>query len=42
LFKVKYENLLNTKIKRIRTDNGREFVNKELKDYLEQNDITHE
>ena len=34
-FKQKYENLISLKIKRIRIDNGREFINKEFSEYLE-------
>ena len=42
LFKEKYENLINKKIKRTRTYNGREFDNTEFSQFLECNGITHE
>ena len=41
LFKEKYENLINKKIKRVRTDNGRELDNTEFNQFLERNGITH-
>lgn len=42
LFKEKYENLLGVRIKRFITDNGREFVNRELDEFLGRNGISHE
>lgn len=39
MFKERYENPMNKKIKRLRTDNGLEFVNKELDQFLEKSGI---
>ncbi|GFS49740.1 retrovirus-related Pol polyprotein from transposon TNT 1-94 [Trichonephila clavipes] len=39
---VKYENLTDKKIKKIRTDNGLEFVNEQLDTYLANSGIFHE
>lgn len=41
-FKAKVENQLGKKIKRLRTDNGREYVNRELQEVLEKNGIEHQ
>ncbi|GBM08987.1 Retrovirus-related Pol polyprotein from transposon TNT 1-94 [Araneus ventricosus] len=41
-FKAKYENLHDKRIKRLRTDNGLEFLNKEMTAYLNQFGIMHE
>ncbi|GFV83730.1 retrovirus-related Pol polyprotein from transposon TNT 1-94 [Trichonephila clavipes] len=38
----KYENLLDKRIKKIRTDNGLEFVNEQLDTYLAKSGIFHE
>ncbi|GFT37379.1 retrovirus-related Pol polyprotein from transposon TNT 1-94 [Trichonephila clavipes] len=40
--KTKYENLSDKRIKRIRTDNGSEFVNEQLDTYLANSGIFHE
>ncbi|GFX33253.1 retrovirus-related Pol polyprotein from transposon TNT 1-94 [Trichonephila clavipes] len=41
-FKAKYENLTDKRIKKIRTDNGLEFVNEQLDTYLANSGIFHE
>ncbi|GFT38317.1 retrovirus-related Pol polyprotein from transposon TNT 1-94 [Trichonephila clavipes] len=41
-FKAKYENLTDKRIKKIRTDNGLEFVNGQLDTYLANSGIFHE
>ena len=42
-FKEKYENLLGVRIKRFRTDDGREFVNgRELDEFLNRKRIIDE
>ncbi|GBO45750.1 Retrovirus-related Pol polyprotein from transposon TNT 1-94 [Araneus ventricosus] len=41
-FKAKYENLRDKRIKRLRTDNGLEFLNKEIIAYLNKFGIMHE
>ncbi|GFV41423.1 retrovirus-related Pol polyprotein from transposon TNT 1-94 [Trichonephila clavipes] len=41
-FKAKYENLIDKRIKKIRTDNGLEFVNEQLDTYLANSGIFHE
>ncbi|GBM50319.1 Retrovirus-related Pol polyprotein from transposon TNT 1-94 [Araneus ventricosus] len=41
-FKAKYENLHDKYIKRLRTDNGLEFLNKEMTAYLNKFGIIHE
>ncbi|GBN13319.1 Retrovirus-related Pol polyprotein from transposon TNT 1-94 [Araneus ventricosus] len=41
-FKAKYENLTDKRIKKLRTDNGLEFVNEQLDTYLANSDIFHE
>ncbi|GFV87010.1 retrovirus-related Pol polyprotein from transposon TNT 1-94 [Trichonephila clavipes] len=41
-FKAKYENLTDKRIKKIRTDNGLEFVNEQLDTYLVNSGILHE
>ncbi|GFV87647.1 retrovirus-related Pol polyprotein from transposon TNT 1-94 [Trichonephila clavipes] len=40
--KAKYENLTDKRIKKIRTDNGLEFVNEQLDTYLANSGIFHE
>lgn len=42
LFKSEIENQTGKKIKRIRSDNGGEFVNDKFKDFLEEHGIKHE
>ncbi|UYV82781.1 K02A2.6-like, partial [Cordylochernes scorpioides] len=39
---VKRENELNSKLKRLRTDNGTEFINKNLETFIESEGIKHE
>ncbi|GBM51389.1 Retrovirus-related Pol polyprotein from transposon TNT 1-94, partial [Araneus ventricosus] len=41
-FKAKYENLTDKRIKKLRTDNGLEFVNEQLDTYLANSGIFHE
>ncbi|GBN26868.1 Retrovirus-related Pol polyprotein from transposon TNT 1-94, partial [Araneus ventricosus] len=41
-FKTKYENLTDKRIKKLRTDNGLEFVNEQLDTYLANSGIFHE
>ncbi|UYV83405.1 hypothetical protein LAZ67_23000904, partial [Cordylochernes scorpioides] len=41
-FIVKRENELNSKLKRLRTDNGTEFINKNLETFIESKGIKHE
>ncbi|GBN82325.1 Retrovirus-related Pol polyprotein from transposon TNT 1-94 [Araneus ventricosus] len=41
-FKAKYENLTDKRIKKLRTDNGLEFVNEQLDTYLDNSGIFHE
>ncbi|UYV84430.1 hypothetical protein LAZ67_X002144 [Cordylochernes scorpioides] len=41
-FIVKRENELNSKLKRLRTDNGTEFINKNLETFIESRGIKHE
>ncbi|GFW54177.1 retrovirus-related Pol polyprotein from transposon TNT 1-94 [Trichonephila clavipes] len=41
-FKAKYENLTDKRIKKIKTDNGLEFVNEQLDHYLANSGIVHE
>lgn len=41
-FKKKVENRLDIKIKAIRTDNGREFVNENFRNYLNKSGICHQ
>ncbi|GBO45054.1 Retrovirus-related Pol polyprotein from transposon TNT 1-94 [Araneus ventricosus] len=41
-FKAKYENVHDKRIKRLRTDNGLEFLNKEMTAYLKKFGIMHE
>ncbi|GBN25648.1 Retrovirus-related Pol polyprotein from transposon TNT 1-94 [Araneus ventricosus] len=41
-FKTKYENLTDKRIKKLRTDNGLEFVNEQLDTYLDNSGIFHE
>ncbi|GBN69463.1 Retrovirus-related Pol polyprotein from transposon TNT 1-94, partial [Araneus ventricosus] len=41
-FKTKYENLTDKRIKKLRTDNGLEFVNEQLDTYLSNSGIFHE
>ncbi|GBM10056.1 Retrovirus-related Pol polyprotein from transposon TNT 1-94 [Araneus ventricosus] len=41
-FKTKYENLTDKRIKKLRTDNGLEFVNEQLDSYLANSGIFHE
>ncbi|GBN88543.1 Retrovirus-related Pol polyprotein from transposon TNT 1-94, partial [Araneus ventricosus] len=41
-FKAKYENLTEKRIKKLRTDNGLEFVNEQLDTYLANSGIFHE
>ncbi|UYV64717.1 hypothetical protein LAZ67_3001746, partial [Cordylochernes scorpioides] len=41
-FIVKRENELNSKLKRVRTDNGTEFINKNLETFIESKGIKHE
>ncbi|GFT63113.1 retrovirus-related Pol polyprotein from transposon TNT 1-94 [Trichonephila clavipes] len=41
-FEAKYENLTDKRIKKIRTDNGLEFVNEQLDTYLANSGIFHE
>lgn len=41
-FRVYAENKLERKIKTIRTDNGREYVSKEFKDFLQSSGIAHQ
>ncbi|UYV80773.1 K02A2.6-like [Cordylochernes scorpioides] len=41
-FFVKRENELNSKLKRLRTDNGTEFINKNLETFIESKGIKHE
>ncbi|GBM24053.1 Retrovirus-related Pol polyprotein from transposon TNT 1-94 [Araneus ventricosus] len=41
-FKAKYENLHDKRIKHLRTDNGLEFLNKEMTAYLNKFGIMHE
>ncbi|GFS59818.1 retrovirus-related Pol polyprotein from transposon TNT 1-94 [Trichonephila clavipes] len=41
-FKAKYENLTDKRIKKIRTDNGLEFVNEQLDTYLANSGIFYE
>ncbi|GFT91643.1 retrovirus-related Pol polyprotein from transposon TNT 1-94 [Trichonephila clavipes] len=41
-FKAKYEHLIDKRIKKIRTDNGLEFVNGQLDTYLANSGIFHE
>ncbi|UYV69112.1 hypothetical protein LAZ67_6002474, partial [Cordylochernes scorpioides] len=41
-FIVKRENELNSKLKRLRTDNGTEFTNKNLETFIESKGIKHE
>ena len=40
-FKAHYENLTNTKIKELRTDNGKEYMSNAFKQYLKDNGIKH-
>jgi len=39
-YKRKMENLTNRRIKKLRTDNGKEYVSKEFSDFLRQESIT--
>ncbi|GBO40069.1 Retrovirus-related Pol polyprotein from transposon TNT 1-94 [Araneus ventricosus] len=41
-FEAKYENLTDKRIKKLRTDNGLEFVNEQLDTYLANSGIFHE
>jgi len=41
-FQRKFENRLGTRIKRIRTDNGREFVNERFRRHLNESGISHQ
>ncbi|GBM88941.1 Retrovirus-related Pol polyprotein from transposon TNT 1-94 [Araneus ventricosus] len=41
-FKTKYENLTDKRIKKLRTDNGLEFVNEQLDTYFANSGIFHE
>ncbi|GFS98425.1 retrovirus-related Pol polyprotein from transposon TNT 1-94 [Trichonephila clavipes] len=41
-FKAKYERLTDKRIKKIRTDNGLEFVNEQLDTYLANSGVFHE
>jgi IS30 family transposase len=41
-FVKKAQNKFDAKVKRIRSDNGTEFKNTQVKDYLDEKDIKHE
>jgi len=41
-YKQKMENLTNKRIKKLRTDNGKEYVSKEFSDFLRQEGITRQ
>jgi len=42
IFKEKYNNVLGKKIKCVRTDNGREFINNEFHEFTNREDIEHQ
>jgi hypothetical protein len=41
-FLKRAQNEFDAKVKRIRSDNGTEFMNTQVKDYLDEEDIKHE
>lgn len=42
IFKEKCKNVLNKKIKCIRTDNSKEFINNEFREFINEADIEHQ